>query len=73
MCISPEITLRYLILHDQGFSAEITDTYLMALQSNLAGGEIDYIGEIIRLLSSNSITLNMNNVEPDSVVTTQAL
>jgi hypothetical protein len=73
MCISPEITLGSLILHNQSFSAEIPEAYLMALQSNLTRGdsEIDYIGEIIRYSSLNPITLNLNNVEPDSVVTTQ--
>jgi len=36
-----------LIIHDQGFTAEIPEAYLLALQNNLQqpGNEIDYIGK----------------------------
>lgn len=44
---SHEIMLGSLILHYQGFSAEIPDTYLVTLQSNLSGddNQIAYIGK----------------------------
>jgi hypothetical protein len=44
---SQEVMLGSLILHYQGFSAEIPETYFTALQSSLSGADsqIAYIGE----------------------------